>query len=37
MRVLAEAEAPAATYEVRLRAGSGLNMGAVLKMLGQIW
>ncbi len=37
MRVLAEAEAPAATYEVRLRAGSGLNMGAAPKEPDQIW
>ncbi|MCP1167758.1 C69 family dipeptidase [Limimaricola litoreus] len=37
LRVLAEAEALAAGYEARLRAGPGLNMGAVPKGPDRIW
>ncbi|MGX9856976.1 C69 family dipeptidase (plasmid) [Limimaricola variabilis] len=37
LRVLAEAEALAASYEARLRAGAGLNMSAVPRLPDQIW
>lgn len=37
LRVLAEAEALAAGYEARLRAGAGLNMSAVPRLPDQIW
>jgi len=37
LRVLDEAEALAASYEARLRAGVGLNMTPIPRVPDQIW